>query len=100
MPLGGTPAVKDAAYFAKVFNAVQEAICQDLILAGHDVSSGGLITALLEMCFSDPDVGLKTDLSELGNDLIQGLFAENHALLIQGKDESFESFFSQKNSLS
>ncbi|MEM7375082.1 MAG: phosphoribosylformylglycinamidine synthase [Bacteroidota bacterium] len=86
------PTVLDAAYFAKAFDAVQNLIREDLVLAGHDVSAGGMITALLEMCFSDPAAGLKLDLSDLESpDLITLLFSENPALLIQGKDHTIEA---------
>ncbi|RMG26379.1 MAG: phosphoribosylformylglycinamidine synthase, partial [Bacteroidetes bacterium] len=82
------PVVQDAAYFAKAFDAVQTLIREDLLLAGHDISAGGLITALLEMCFADPAAGLDLDLSGLESpDLITLLFAENAGLLIQAKDE-------------
>lgn len=82
------PTIKDEAYFAKAFNTVQELIKQNAILAGHDISEGGLITALLEMCFAVPGIGLKLDLSPLGSDLIKILFAENPALVIQAKKET------------
>ncbi len=61
-----TPTVKDDKKFAAAFNAVQELIKKDLILAGHDVASGGLITTLLEMCFADVDLAANLDLSALG----------------------------------
>jgi phosphoribosylformylglycinamidine synthase len=40
------PVVKDPGYFKKAFNIIQDLIMDDLILAGHDISSGGLITTL------------------------------------------------------
>ena len=46
-----TPVVKDAEYFKNAFNAVQQLVNEGYILAGHDISAGGLITTLLEMCF-------------------------------------------------
>jgi len=82
------PTISDAAYFAAAFNAVQQLIKQDLVLAGHDISEGGLITALLEMCFPVPSVGLKIQATSLGNDLIKILFSENPALLLQINDET------------
>ena len=36
----------------RAFGAVQDLIGRDLVLAGHDVSDGGLVTTLLEMAFS------------------------------------------------
>jgi phosphoribosylformylglycinamidine synthase len=81
------PTIKDEVYFANAFETVQQLIRQDLIAAGHDVSEGGLITALLEMCFSVPDIGLTLNLSSIGSDLVKVLFSENPALLIQAKGE-------------
>lgn len=85
------PTIQDTTYFAKAFDAVQSLIREDLILAGHDVSAGGLITALLEMCFADPAAGMKLNLSALKSpDLITLLFSENAGLLIQAKNEDIE----------
>lgn len=53
-----TPDVADPAYFAACFTAVQELINKGLVLAGHDISSGGLITTALEMCFANTQGGL------------------------------------------
>lgn len=38
---------------------------QGLILAGHDVSAGGLITTLLEMCFANTTGGMEIDLNAI-----------------------------------
>ena len=81
------PDVKDPDYFAAAFAAVQRLIDKGLILAGHDISAGGMITALLEMCFADNRLGLDIDLSYLAEkDIIKILFAENPGVLIQVKD--------------
>ena len=40
------PSVKNPEYFRDAFNAVQQLVDERLILAGHDVSAGGLITCL------------------------------------------------------
>ena len=64
--------------------AIQKLIEQGLVLAGHDISSGGLITALLEMCFPSASVGLKVKTDRLKEkDLIKALFSENAGILIQ-----------------
>jgi len=78
-----TPTIKDDAYFVKAFEAVQQLIKQNQILSGHDISSGGLITTLLEMCFPLPDVGLSVSTKDLGNDLIKIFFSENPGIIIQ-----------------
>ncbi|KOH45134.1 phosphoribosylformylglycinamidine synthase [Sunxiuqinia dokdonensis] len=87
------PTVADPAYFLKAFNAVQELIEDELILAGHDVASGGLITTLLEMCFSDNETGLRLDLTGLGEaDSAKVFFNENPGIVIQAADaETLES---------
>jgi phosphoribosylformylglycinamidine synthase len=78
------PTVKDAAYFADVFNAIQEMIGKEWILSGHDISAGGMITALLEMCFADNSSGIDSDLTGIGEkDTIRLLFSENPGLILQ-----------------
>jgi phosphoribosylformylglycinamidine synthase len=85
------PDVKDASFVKKAFNKVQELISDGHIAAGHDISSGGLITALLELCFADNDLGANIDLSPLNEeDLIKVLFAENAGIIIQAKDQKAE----------
>lgn len=81
-----TPTIRDENYFVKAFEAVQQLIQQDLILAGHDISSGGLITTLLEMCFPTPGVGLNVDLKDFKDDLIRNLFSENPGVVLQVND--------------
>jgi len=83
------PTVQDAAYFKKAFNAIQEAIQAGLIIAGHDVGSGGLITTLLEMTFADVNLGANYDLSALGeSDTVKALFNENVAVVLQAQDDT------------
>ena len=48
------PTVSDVEYFKNAFAAVQELVNRGLIIAGHDISAGGMITAMLEMCFANP----------------------------------------------
>src|SRR5690606_1280904 len=79
---------KDPQYFAQAFTAIQDLIDQTWVLAGHDISSGGLITALLEMCFPVQNVGLKVKLDRLHEpDMVKALFAENPGILIQVADD-------------
>ncbi len=78
------PTVVDATYFAKAFEAVQHLIAQGLILAGHDISSGGILTALLEMCFPNSSTGIQVDAAQLPEkDLVKAFFSENPGILIQ-----------------
>ncbi|WP_099366099.1 phosphoribosylformylglycinamidine synthase [Sphingobacterium sp. 1.A.4] len=87
------PTIKDAAFFKKAFNAIQDLINADQVAAGHDVGSGGLITTLLEMCFADVNLAADYDLSGLKeSDTVKALFNENNAVVLQAKeDTSFES---------
>ncbi|MGB7842134.1 MAG: phosphoribosylformylglycinamidine synthase subunit PurQ, partial [Salinimicrobium sp.] len=92
-----TPTVKDDKKFSEAFNTIQELIKQDLILAGHDIASGGLITTLLEMCFADVDLSAELDLSALGEeDIIKLLFSENCGIIFQAKNASVEDILEQK----
>ena len=81
------PSVVDSKYFAAAFNAIQDCIEDKNILAGHDISSGGLITTLLEMCFADNYSGMALDLSGIGeSDSVKVLFSENPGIVVQVAD--------------
>ncbi|MCC8172713.1 MAG: phosphoribosylformylglycinamidine synthase [Parabacteroides sp.] len=82
------PSVQDTEYFRDAFNTVQELIEKELVLSGHDISAGGLITALLEMNFANVNGGLEVNLDKLAEtDIVKILFAENPGILIQVKDK-------------
>lgn len=81
------PTVKNPEYFAEAFDAVQQLVSEGLILSGHDISAGGLITTLLEMCFANVEGGMEIDLNTIAEkDIVKLLFAENPALVIQVAD--------------
>ena len=93
-----TPCVKDAKYFVKVFNLVQDLIKKNLIVAGHDVSSGGMITSLMEMCFSSQNISAELDLSALNEkDIIKVLFSENTGIIFQSKNNLAEKILIENN---
>ena len=82
------PTVANPEYFAEAFDAVQKLVDEGLIMAGHDVSAGGLITTLLEMCFANTAGGMEIDLNGVvEKDIVKLLFAENPALVIQVADK-------------
>jgi len=85
--LGDSPSdVTDADYFVKVFGVIQKLIGQGSILAGHDVSAGGLITTLLEMTFPLEKVGMDLDFDIFHEkDLIRLLFSEKPGVVVQLK---------------
>ena len=89
------PTIKDAVYFKKAFNVLQDLIKARKINAGHDVGSGGLIVTLLEMCFADVNLGANFDLSVLQeSDTVKALFNENISLVFQA-DSTVEAIFVQ-----
>ena len=83
------PTVKNAEYFRDAFLAVQQLISEGLVLAGHDISAGGLVTCLLEMCFANTHGGLDINLDKLRDtDIVKALFAENPGVVIQVSDQN------------
>lgn len=93
-----TPDVQSPLYLRRAFNTLQDLIKDELILAGHDVSAGGLIVTLLEMLFSTQKTGLEADFNALGDaSLIEKAFSEKPAVVVQSADdkrveEMLESF--------
>jgi phosphoribosylformylglycinamidine synthase len=88
-----TSTIKDAAFFKKAFNTLQDLIKDRKINAGHDIGSGGLITTLLEMSFAEVGLGATYDLTVLGeNDAVKTLFNENIGLVFQADAEVEATF--------
>ncbi|WP_396217301.1 phosphoribosylformylglycinamidine synthase [Flavobacterium sp.] len=88
-----TSTIKDAAFFKKAFNTLQDLIKDRKIKAGHDIGSGGLITTLLEMSFAEVGLGATYDLTVLGeNDAVKTLFNENIGVVFQADAEVEATF--------
>ena len=82
------PTIKNPSNFKKIFNLIQNLIKEDKILSGHDISSGGLITSLLEMCFTDNNLGMEINLTTLNEkDIVKILFSENSGIIFQSKSK-------------
>jgi len=78
------PDIADPSYFKNAFNAIQQLVAKGLILAGHDISAGGAITTLLEMCFSTVSGGMDISFNfDKKYDLCQTLFSENPGVIFQ-----------------
>jgi phosphoribosylformylglycinamidine synthase len=91
-----TSTIKNANFFKKAFNILQNLIKDRKIIAGHDIGSGGLITTLLELCFSSTTTGANLDLSVLNEkDIVKTLFNENIGVVFQA-DHSVESVFEKE----
>lgn len=87
------PTVKNPDYFRDAFNAVQELVNRGLLLAGHDISAGGLITTLLEMTFANTEGGMDICLDKFAQtDLVKLLFAENPGVVVQVADKHKKEF--------
>jgi phosphoribosylformylglycinamidine synthase len=84
------PTVKDSQRFVNAFNTIQELIEEEKIISGHDISAGGMITTLLEMCFANTSGGMSINLDEIGEtDIIKLLFSENPGIIIQVDDDAY-----------
>ena len=81
------PTVKNAEYFRDAFLAVNQLVAEEKLLAGHDISAGGLITCLLEMTFANKEGGIDANLKDIAEkDPVKVLFAENPGVVVQVKN--------------
>ncbi len=76
-----SPDVEDPEMLKQAFYAIQRLISENLILSGHDLSDGGLITTLLEMAFSG-NCGLKIEM-EGPWPVFERFFAEELGVVIE-----------------
>ena len=96
------PTVKNSEYFADCFNAIQDLIQKGWVMAGHDISAGGLITTLLEMAFANTECGMHVNLHDImqdNDDVVKMLFAENPGVVIQVSDthkKELKEYFEQE----
>ena len=92
--IGATaPDIKDSEYFKKTFNTIQKCIKSNIIFSGHDISSGGLIVTLIEMCLASDNYGLEINL--INQDILKNLFSENHGIIIHANEEIEQILSSQ-----
>ena len=94
--IGSTCPDANAETVRNAFNVVQKLIGKNLILAGHDVSAGGLITALLEMNFPNMQGGLSIDLSAFYSEIVNLMFSEKPALLLQIEGSEAKDILTEK----
>ncbi len=81
-----TPDV-DAATLKNGFHLIQSLINDDMLLAGHDISAGGLVTTLLEMTFPTQTMGFRVQMDvPKGHVPAEVLFTEQPGVIIQVKD--------------
>jgi len=94
-----SPDVEDVLLLKRTFCIIQKMILNRLIAAGHDRSDGGLITTILEMCFSgncgvqlefhsewiiEPgETGNENDSSKFQRDSLAFFFAEELGIVLE-----------------
>ena len=83
-----TPDIDDIEIFEKLFSGIQNLLKNKKILAMHDISDGGLITTLLEMCFTKK-VGMRMDLDD-SSGVNEFLFSEEIGFAIQIKKNNLD----------
>ena len=83
-----TPDIDDVKLFKSLFNHIQKLIKDNKILAMHDISDGGLLTALAEMCFTKK-VGMNIQLDDTDN-INKTLFSEEIGFVIQVKRDDLD----------
>ncbi len=87
--IGATaPDVDDASLLKGMFNAVQELLANERILAWHDRSDGGLFVTLAEMAFTS-QCGVRANLDSLPVDPIATLFNEELGGVLQIRSHQY-----------
>jgi phosphoribosylformylglycinamidine synthase len=78
-----TPDMDNVPMFKAAFEVTQKLLQERKISSGHDISDGGLVTALLEMAFAG-NVGVSAQLpSPAAGGAMAALFAEELGLLLE-----------------
>ena len=75
-----------------LYEAVQTLLDQDLVLAYHDRSDGGLFIAVAEMAFAGR-CGVELEIAALGRDPLAALFCEEVGVVIQYRAEDEEAVY-------
>ena len=76
----------DAGDVRGLYEAVQTLLDQELVLAYHDRSDGGLFAAVAEMAFAGR-CGVELEINTLGRDPLAALFCEEVGVVIQYRAE-------------
>lgn len=77
----------------RLYNGIQYLIDQGMILAGHDVSDGGVITTIIEMMIAAHNVSVEVR-ADVVNRNIYELFSEEIGVVIQVKPECVDTILS------
>ena len=93
------PSSLDMLYVKRVFNFIQTLLLKNKLLSLHDISDGGLITTIFEMCYSGLcGVNIDLDIYE-GLNLDNLLFCEEPGVIVEINqiDETIEHMFNENN---
>ena len=90
------PTLDDTKALKAFFEMIQTLKNEDVIVAYHDRSDGGLFTTLTEMAFAGR-CGLDIDLSKCGHDIKAILFNEELGAVIQVKKEHIADVLTRMN---
>ncbi|KAK2168781.1 hypothetical protein LSH36_14g05035 [Paralvinella palmiformis] len=88
-----SPNLDDASLFIRAYSVTQQLIKDKVLISGHDVSDGGLITCILEMAFAG-NCGLTVDVPNKDSDLLGVLFAEELGLVLEADGSTLQSVLS------
>ncbi len=88
---GIPPNLDDAKRLKALFELVQQANANGLLLAYHDRSDGGVITTLLEMAFAG-HCGLELHLDGWAEATLRALFSEELGAVVQVAEANREAF--------
>lgn len=80
------PDMEDSELLKYVFNNIQKLISKGIILSGHDVSDGGLLITLIEMCIAG-NMGYKGEIN-IKENIYNLLFSEELGIIIEIKNEN------------
>ncbi len=87
-----TPDIDDPLQLQNLFKVIQRLHRENIILAYHDISDGGLLTSLYEMMFASK-IGL--DINIKNDNLIHSLFNEECGIVLQINDNHINYLSSQ-----
>lgn len=86
-----SPDFENIEKFESIFNTLQIYLSHGLLSAGHDVSDGGLITTLIEMCISS-EHGCDINITSETDELYSYMFNEELGLVFEISDEYMHRF--------
>lgn len=84
-----SPDVENVETFKNAFIATQKLIKDGCIRAGHDISDGGLITCLLEMCFGGMS-GIDVNITHRDSEVLPVLFSEELGWVLEVLEEDVQ----------